>query len=106
MAPIIPADAPMLKRSSSTAGFDVPPVVKRLHHHGLERRQYLPDQFEPPFQDGEAAHYLLTRALGLALEAVGFEGADPVAIESFRALVEECELAHLQRYVDPSIDRG
>ena len=98
MAPVVPLDAPMLKRSSSTAGLDVPPSKKQLHHHGLKWRQDLPDHFEPPLQDGEAVHSLLTRALGLALEAVGFEGAEPIAMESFRALAEECKLVPLQRY--------
>lgn len=98
MAPIIPLDAPMLKRSSSTAGLDIPPSKKQLHHHGLKWRQDLPDQFEPPLHDNDAVHSLLTRALGLALEAVGFKGAEPVAMESFRALAEECKLAHVHRY--------
>ena len=98
MAPILPVDAPMLKRSSSTAGFDVPPSKKQLRHHSLKWRQGLPDQFEPPLHDAEAVHSLLTRALGLALEAVGFDGAEPVAMESFRALTEECKLALGQRY--------
>ena len=34
--------------------------------------------------------FLLTRSIALALEAVGFESADPVAVESFRAETEEC----------------
>ena len=34
---------------------------------------------------------LLTRSVSLALEVVGFEFADPVAIESFRADVQECK---------------
>lgn len=41
-------------------------------------------------QDDEAVQSMLTRSIGLALEAVGFEAAAPEAIESFRLNVEEC----------------
>ena len=33
---------------------------------------------------------MLTRSIGLALEAVGFEAAAPDALEAFRVDVEEC----------------
>lgn len=98
MAPLTSIDAPMLKRSSSTAGLDVHPSKKRFHHHAPKWREDLPIHFEPPLQDHEVVDALLTRAIGLALETVGFEGAEPIASESFRSLAEECELAHVQRY--------
>lgn len=98
MAPLTSIDSPMLKRSSSTAGLDVHPSKKRFHHHALKWREDLPIHFEPPLQDHEAVDALLTRAIGLALETVGFESAEPIATESFRSLAEECELAHVQRY--------
>lgn len=38
----------------------------------------------------EAVQSMLTRSIGLALEAVGFEAAAPDAMEAFRVDVEEC----------------
>ena len=101
MAPIFPDDAHMLKRSSSAAGLDLPQSKKQLRHHGLRWRQELPGPLDAPFQDDEAVQALLTRSIGLALEAVGFESADPVAVESFRALAEECKSMRTYRLPRP-----
>lgn len=95
MAPLPVDDVPPLKRTSSTADFDLPAAKKQQlrptrHHHKL---QWNPDyiaRHQTSPQDEEGARVLLARSIVLALEAVGFESADPVAIESFRAEVEEC----------------
>ena len=94
MAPMAVYSSHPLKRTSSTADFDTP-AAKKLnrgpfrHHRALwdlQREQRL----NTLWQDQEAAQSMLTRSIGLALYAVGFEAADPVAIESFRCDVEEC----------------
>ncbi|KAK0517363.1 hypothetical protein JMJ35_000518 [Cladonia borealis] len=93
MAPMAVYSSHPLKRTSSTADFDTP-AAKKLnrgpfrHHRALwdlQREQRL----NTLWQDQEAAQSMLTRSIGLALHAVGFEAADPVAIESFRCDVEE-----------------
>ena len=94
MAPMAVYSSHPLKRTSSTAEFDIPAAKKLnrgpLRHHkplwDLQREQRL----NTLWQDQEAAQSMLTRSIGLALHAVGFEAADPVAIESFRCDVEEC----------------
>lgn len=94
MAPMAIDHSNSLKRNSTVADFPLPPSKKQQfrpgRHHkliwvadGVIRRQ------EPP-QEEESAQELLTRSITLALEAVGFQGADPVALESFRAETEEC----------------
>lgn len=83
-----------LKRTSSVAQFDEP-AAKKLHraptrHHkavwDLQREQ----RYNATILGDEDVQSLLTRSIGLALEAVGFEAAAPDAIESFRGDVEEC----------------
>ena len=77
-----------------TADLDAPPAKRQCS--GLVHRHKLKWNLEssgPLFwlcQDEEITQSLLTRSISLALEAVGFVAADPVAIESFRAEVEEC----------------
>ncbi len=41
-------------------------------------------------QDEQRVQDMLTRSITLALEAVGFEGAEAEAVESFRLDTEEC----------------
>lgn len=90
-------DSPPLKRSSFDAGFDADfdapmPKQRRHHiqHHRIRWRQAVEGEAATTCQDNEAIQSLLSRSIGLALEAVGFERADPVAIESFRAAAEQC----------------
>ncbi len=82
------------KRNSTTANFDLPPTKKQHFRHGRHHKlTWRPDEAirrRLPAQDEESAQALLTRSIALALEAVGFQGADSVAIESFRAETEEC----------------
>ncbi|KAL8680893.1 MAG: hypothetical protein Q9186_002958 [Xanthomendoza sp. 1 TL-2023] len=81
------------KRSASVIDFDIPTAKKRIlatsHQskttwdlHGLDLQ-------DVTFNGNEEAELLLTRSIGLALEAVGFEAAEPLALESFRLIVEE-----------------
>jgi transcription initiation factor TFIID subunit 8 len=96
MAPMALEDTHLVKRTSTEAEFDVPFAKKQnrgnLRHHkpvwDLQRTVRLAS----PSQDEEKIHVLLTRSLALALEVAGFEGADPTAMESFRAEVEECRI--------------
>ena len=82
-----------LKRTSSQALFD-DPVPKKIKN-GLKRHRAAFDvqhehRRDAALQDKEAAEALLTRSINLALEAVGFEAAQPTALEGFRLLTEEC----------------
>ena len=77
-----------------TADLDVPLAKKRcpghVHHHKPRWNPVSNGEMFSPCQDEAVVQSLLTRAISLALEAVGFGAADPVAIESFSAEVEEC----------------
>lgn len=83
-----------LKRTSSIAQFDEPAAKKlnrgpkRHHKPSWDVQREL--RHNVIIQDEEAIQSMLTRSIGLALEAVGFEAAAPEAIESFRGDVEEC----------------
>lgn len=87
------------KRNSTTANLDLPPTKKQhlrhSRHHKLTWRPDVTIRSQLPAQDEESAQALLTRSIALALEAVGFQGADAVAIESFRAETEECKESRL-----------
>lgn len=96
MAPMAVYQSLPHKRSASSASFeqfDLPPHKKQnrrqIRHHrpnwDLQR-----EQLKEPWQDVEAVQSMLTRSIGLALEAVGFSAAAPDAIEAFRLEVEEC----------------
>lgn len=85
-----------IKRSASAASFDLfglPPNKKQnrgqIRHHqpkwNIQR-----EQLKEPWQDAEAVQSMLTRSIGLALEAVGFDASAPDAMEAFRLEVEEC----------------
>ena len=85
-----------VKRSASSASFDLlglPPRKKQnrghIRHH-QPNWDFQREQLKEPWQDEEAVQSMLTRSIGLALEAIGFEAAAPDAIEAFRIDVEEC----------------
>ena len=94
MAPMAVHSNHSLKRTSSVAQFDGPAAKKLnrgpIRHHkaawDLQREQ----RCNATVLNDRDAQSLLTRSIGLALEAVGFEAAAPDAIESFRGDVEEC----------------
>lgn len=93
MAPMA-IDPPSLKRTSTTADLETPVAKKQnlgnLRHHqptwDLTRLRKL----DPPCLEEDLVHSLLTRSIALALNAVGFEAAEPLAIESFGAEAQEC----------------
>ena len=88
------SDSHSLKRTSSIAQFDGPAAKKlnrgRIRHHkaswDLQREQ----RYNETILKDVDVQSMLTRSIGLALEAVGFEAATPDAIDSFRGDVEEC----------------
>ena len=97
MAPITFNDSIPIKRSLSDAGLEESfPVETRptkvSRHHYLHWQQPPLDNYNDYlFQNEEAIQTTLTRSIALALEAVGFENTSPLALETFRAYVEECK---------------
>lgn len=97
MAPMA-IDAPSSKRTSTTAEFETSVAKKQnrgtWRHHKTTWNLESSRRFDAPCQDDEAIQSLLSRSIGLALDAVGFEAAEIIALESFRAQVEECTSSH------------
>lgn len=88
---------PTNKRTSSQAGFELPNATKLKQHHSTHKRslkyqQSVDVKASSVCQDYEAVRQQVTRSISLALEAVGFDCAEPLAVESFRNAVEECML--------------
>ncbi|KAL8795903.1 MAG: hypothetical protein Q9182_007465 [Xanthomendoza sp. 2 TL-2023] len=81
------------KRSASAIDFDIPTAKKRnlatSHHPSTPWDFHGVKLGDLAFNGNEEAELLLTRSIGLALEAVGFQAAEPLALESFRLAVEE-----------------
>lgn len=87
-------DPPSLKRTSTTADLKTP-VAKRQYLGNKRHHQPTWDlcrlrKIGPPCLEEDLVHSLLTRSIALALNAVGFEAAEPLAIESFGAEAQEC----------------
>ena len=87
-------EQPSLKRTSSQAQFDTPLAKKQdrghVGHHKVKwdlQKEYRQDA---SLQEEKTAEDLFSRSISLALEAVGFQAADPRALESFRMNAEEC----------------
>ena len=105
MAPITSDNLYALKRTSTAAGHDtLAPSKHRIatsyHHHSLHWRQDLPAGVSSGIcQDEAVIQSLLVHSIVLALESIGFEYADPVALESFRAGVEECKLIAITHHL-------
>lgn len=100
MAPMAVYQSIPAKRSATSELIGLPPQKKRncgqIRHHRPKwdsQREYLKE----PWQDEEAVQFMLTRSIGLALEAVGFDAATPDAIEAFRVDVEECMRSYCDR---------
>ena len=95
MAPMA-IDGHSFKRTSTAANFETPIAKKQnigsLRHHKPSWDLSRSKRREISCQDDEAIQALLTRSITLALDAVGFEAAEPTAIESFRVNVEECAI--------------
>ncbi len=56
--------------------------------HRLRHLQPLPHAL--PDQDDSLFQMQLLRSISIALAAAGFDGTEPLALESFRAATEEC----------------
>ena len=99
MAPMA-IDGHSSKRTSTTAEFETPVAKKqnigRSRHHKPSWDPSRSRRLETPYQDEEAMQALLIRSITMALAVVGFEAAEPTAIESFRADVEECAIPFCQ----------
>lgn len=93
MAPMAVYQSIPAKRSATSVLIGLPPHKKRncgqIRHH-RPKWDSQREQLKEPWQDEEAVQLMLTRSIGLALEAVGFDAATPDAIEAFRVDVEEC----------------
>lgn len=97
MAPITVSESGLIKRSMSDAGLEESFLVdtrptKVPRHHLFNWKQPLDNYHEYLYQNEEAIRSILTRSIVLALGAVGFAGTSPLALEAFRAHVEECKL--------------
>ncbi|KAI9881625.1 MAG: hypothetical protein M1830_000190 [Pleopsidium flavum] len=99
MVPMIPSPSSSLKRSSPTEHRETPPPTRQRlglrHHHQLRHTELSHKATVSISQDESLIQGFLSRSIGLALNAVGFDGADPVAAESFRAQAEEYMLHFL-----------
>lgn len=94
MAPMALENPRPTKRLSSVAGFDDHVISKRrqelaIHHqitHGIDGACTTNEAA----LDNNVAESLLTRSISLALDVVGFDASEPLALDSFRVGVEEC----------------
>lgn len=96
MAPMAVSYPHPLKRTSSVAQFDEPAAKKlnrgHVRHHKASWDPHRQHRYNATVLNGEDVQFLLTRSIGLALEAVGFKAATPEALDSFRGDVEECTI--------------
>ena len=94
MAPNPVREAQAAKRSAAQADLDWPTVSKSKrhyhHHHRLHWKQ-ANSGIASFGHDEELIQQQLLRSVSLALQAVGFTHVDNIALESFRAQVEECK---------------
>lgn len=94
MAPMALDNLRPTKRLSSVAGFEDHIISKRrqglpVHHqiaHGTDGASITIEAV----LDDNVAESLLTRSISLALDVVGFDASEPLALDSFRVGVEEC----------------
>ncbi|KAL8953401.1 MAG: hypothetical protein Q9183_007332, partial [Haloplaca sp. 2 TL-2023] len=78
------------KRSSSAIDLNVPIVRKRTRVPLRHQKIHWDFDDQKSFHDGTTPEALLTRSISLALNAVGFDGAEPLALESMRKTAEQC----------------
>lgn len=101
MAPMATTYTPkFLKRPAPSPENSAPvqpeqPASKRIKrsHFRYRRSKYdiqRVQRQDARIQDEKRVQDMLTRSITLALEAVGFDGAEPEAVESFRLEIEEC----------------
>ena len=91
---IDPKLSPSRKRTADAAGLSNNSAAKKRTTRTVQHSPHLRQQLEVDLwfacQDHEVPRQQLDRALALALDKVGFEYCDPLALESFRGIVEEC----------------
>ncbi|KAL8649541.1 MAG: hypothetical protein Q9226_005537 [Calogaya cf. arnoldii] len=92
MAPMAFDDRP-IKRSASMNDFDVPIAKKRKltvsHRLIIDKPSNDLVSRDVAFTGDAQVELLLTRSIALALQALGFEASEPLALESFRLAAEE-----------------
>src|SRR5262245_55992251 len=95
MAPVkAPPTAASLKRSSPSWEHQPSLVTKRqrreYHRYHRLQKPLETGGLEPVIADDTPVDKLLNVSIGLMLKEVGFDLADPVALDSLRSGVEEC----------------
>lgn len=95
----VPTPALTKKRSADEAGIDSNSKpgnskrkVKRKVHHALKYRQQIKAASLQNCQTEEVSQAMLERSIAIALNIVGFDGAEPAALAGFRLRVEECTM--------------
>jgi hypothetical protein len=63
--------------------------MRTVHHSFSQQQQYSPEAPSKLTEEGFIDEQM-KRSIALALVAVGFDGATPDALESFRGEVEQC----------------
>jgi hypothetical protein len=83
-----------MKRAAESIFFDEahPPKRMRQVHHTIKHRQPFASESIAGVQNESVFQSQLLRAITLALSAQGYDEAQPLALEAFRAEVEECKL--------------
>lgn len=86
---------PAVKRSSSFAPedsdyADSKRIKRHYHHHHRLHYPVAPELPEPAIIDEVSVDHLMNRSIGQVLREVGFDLADPIALDGFRNATEEC----------------
>lgn len=83
-----------IKRSVPMNDFDLPLAKKRKltasHRLIIDQASCGSESLDVTFNGNAQVEFLLTRSIALALEALGFEASEPLALESFRLVAQEC----------------
>ncbi|KAL8889806.1 MAG: hypothetical protein Q9192_005962 [Flavoplaca navasiana] len=100
MAPMT-IDDRATKRSVPMNDFDLPIAKKRKltvsHRLIIDQASCGSESLDVTFNGDAQVELLLTRSIALALEALGFEASEPLALESFRLVAQEYALVPLRR---------
>ncbi len=65
-----------------------PSKRRRIVHHQTHHKQKLDSNENLP---ESKVQDLLMRSIGIAMEALGYDAVEPLALEHFRAMVEQCK---------------
>jgi len=86
-----------MKRPLSTAGFGGPPPSKKMKTvtHSIRNQQPNANELAYKIQDESVMQKQLIRSIALGLSAVGYDEVTPIAMESFRAKVDDCKFDSL-----------